>query len=48
MSATAGTILGDVDRYLDHLRVERRSSPNTLAAYARDLKRFANEESDSI
>ena len=46
MSATAGTILGDVDRYLDHLRVERRSSPNTLAAYARDLKRFANEVGD--
>ena len=34
-------VLADVDRYLEHLRVERRSSPNTIAAYARDLKRFA-------
>jgi len=26
-----------VDEYLDHLRVERRLSPNTLESYARDL-----------
>jgi integrase/recombinase XerD len=26
-----------VDRYLDHLRVERRVSPNTLESYGRDL-----------
>ena len=28
-------------RFVDHLRVERRSSPHTVAAYARDLRRFA-------
>src|ERR1051326_5079784 len=26
-----------IDEYLDHLRVERRLSPNTLESYARDL-----------
>lgn len=29
-----------VDRYLTHLRVERRASPNTLRAYATDLARY--------
>lgn len=28
-------------RFLDHLRIERRYSEHTLAAYARDLERFA-------
>jgi integrase/recombinase XerC len=28
-------------RYLDHLRIERRYSAHTVAAYARDLERFA-------
>jgi len=35
-----------IDAYLDHLRVERALSPNTLAAYATDLaklSRFAEE-----
>ncbi len=33
-----------VDAWLDHLRIERRRSPNTLDSYARDLehlRRFA-------
>lgn len=30
-----------IDAYLDHLRVERRLSPNTLESYARDLGRLA-------
>ena len=39
-----GNAVGDaVARYLDHLRVARRSSPHTIAAYARDLRRFATE-----
>ncbi|MDX5319319.1 MAG: site-specific integrase, partial [Actinomycetes bacterium] len=29
-----------VAEYLAHLRVERGLSPNTLAAYARDLARY--------
>ena len=33
----------DIARYLDHLHVERQSSPHTLAAYGRDLSRFARE-----
>ncbi len=39
----SSTVLVDVERYLEDLRVERRSSPHTIAAYARDLKRFAEE-----
>ena len=39
----SSTVPADVDRYLEHLRVERRSSPHTIAAYGRDLKRFAEE-----
>ena len=30
-----------VDRFIDHLRFEKRYSANTLAAYQRDLTRFA-------
>ena len=30
-----------VDEYLDHLRVERGLSVNTLVAYGRDLARLA-------
>ena len=31
----------DIARFLAHLEVERRSSPHTVAAYRRDLHRFA-------
>ena len=41
------TVLVDVARYLEYLRVERRSSPNTIAAYARDLKRFSEETGET-
>ena len=30
----------DIDQYLIHLRVEKGSSENTIASYARDLKRY--------
>lgn len=30
-----------IDQYLVHLRVERGSSENTIASYARDLRRYA-------
>ena len=30
-----------LDRFLEHLRVERRYSPNTISAYRRDLHRLA-------
>jgi integrase/recombinase XerD len=30
-----------IDSYLDHLRVERALSPNTVAAYARDLSKLS-------
>src|SRR5256885_2100943 len=30
-----------VDRFLDHLAAERGLSPHTLAAYRRDLRRYA-------
>ena len=33
----------DVRRFLEHLRVERRSPRNTTAAYTRDLNRFVAE-----
>lgn len=39
----SSTVLVDVERYLEYLRVERRSSPHTIVAYARDLKGFAEE-----
>jgi integrase/recombinase XerC len=32
----------DIDAYLDHLRVERRMSPNTLDGYRRDLTALAS------
>ncbi|GAA1819435.1 site-specific tyrosine recombinase XerD [Nesterenkonia flava] len=38
MSLTS--LAGEIGSYLDHLRVERGSSPNTLAAYQRDLRRY--------
>ena len=31
-----------VEDYLDHLRVERGASPHTVAAYRRDLRRYAD------
>lgn len=33
----AGAIFPWIDRYLDHLKVERNVSPHTVSAYARDL-----------
>lgn len=35
-------VLGWIDAYLDHLRVERALARNTLEAYARDLGELAN------
>jgi integrase/recombinase XerD len=37
------TIDAAIQRYLDHVRVERGLSPNTLTAYGTDLARFAQE-----
>lgn len=37
------TIDAAIQRYLDHARVERGLSPNTLTAYGTDLARFAQE-----
>ena len=31
----------DIERYLEHLRVERRASPHTVSNYARDLRAVA-------
>ncbi len=36
----------EVARYLEHLAVERRASPHTVAAYRRDLLRFVAEVGD--
>ena len=33
-------------RFVEHLRVEKRASPHTVAAYARDLERFAASTGD--
>jgi integrase/recombinase XerD len=40
---SAGHIDGWIDRYLDHLRVERALANNTLEAYARDLAEVASQ-----
>ena len=37
----ATPLMRDIARFLAHLEVERRSSPHTVAAYRRDLHRFA-------
>jgi len=37
------TIDAAVQRFLDHLRIERGLSANTMAAYGTDLARFARE-----
>ncbi|MFM7719436.1 MAG: site-specific tyrosine recombinase XerD [Actinomycetota bacterium] len=37
----ATALAGQVQRFLDHLTVERGLSPNTIAAYRRDLDRYA-------
>lgn len=34
------TLAGELQRFLDHLTVERGLSPNTVAAYRRDLARY--------
>jgi integrase/recombinase XerD len=36
----AAPLLRQIERYLDHLSVERGLSPNTLSAYRRDLRRY--------
>jgi integrase/recombinase XerD len=38
--AGTGALEADVQRYLDHLTVERGLSPNTVQAYRRDLRRY--------
>jgi integrase/recombinase XerD len=40
---SARTLEQEVQRYLDHLTVERGLTPNTVAAYGADLSRFARE-----
>ncbi|MDE0422730.1 MAG: tyrosine recombinase XerC [Gammaproteobacteria bacterium] len=42
MNSEAG-MDADAERFLDHLTVERRASAHTVAAYRRDLTRFAGE-----
>jgi integrase/recombinase XerD len=39
-------LAGWIDAYLDHLRVERALSSNTLEAYARDLNQLAEHVGD--
>jgi integrase/recombinase XerD len=34
-------VASQIDRFIDHLTVERGLSPNTIAAYRRDLRRYA-------
>ena len=40
-SADPATMAGLIQSYLDHLTVERGMSRHTLAAYGRDLRRYA-------
>lgn len=40
-TAREDPLLLELGRYLDHLTVERGLAPNTLAAYRRDLRRYA-------
>ena len=40
------TLATGTQAFLDHLRVERRASPHTVAAYRRDLARFRAEVGD--
>jgi site-specific recombinase XerD len=37
------TLEDGIQQFLDHLRVERQVSTNTLSAYGTDLARFARE-----
>jgi integrase/recombinase XerD len=39
--AREASAAGEFDAYLDHLQVERRLAPNTVASYGRDLARLA-------
>jgi integrase/recombinase XerD len=41
MPATGSVVTSQIDRFLDHLTVERGLSPNTIVAYRRDLHRYA-------
>ena len=42
------TLAAGTQAFLDHLRVERRASPHTVAAYRRDLTRFRAEVGDMV
>ena len=46
LRAPAGGLGNAVAGYLEHLAVERRASPHTVAAYRRDLARFVAEVGD--
>ena len=35
-----------IAEFSDHLKIEKRQSPNTVSAYRRDIKRFASYFSD--
>ncbi|MCB1685114.1 MAG: tyrosine recombinase XerC [Pseudomonadales bacterium] len=39
---------GHIGSYLDHLKFEKRYSPNTLAAYRRDLELFSESTSEPL